>query len=115
MLLGSNDRWQNGLGVTDVQTALIGLEQMCRVHITVTFSLEDEDGCLGPWLTGVMWTRMDTVGEVMRLVSAKLRCSDTDFRSLDTAVFRLLYMLDGQLAEKGLDTVSSQKAQLPPH
>lgn len=79
--------------------AMSALEVMCKVHITISLSMEDSEGRRGPWLTGVMWSRLEEAQEVKRLVSCQLKCSAMDYRSLDTAIFRLLYMLDGQLAD----------------
>jgi len=78
-------------------------EQMYLSRIVIQLTLRDMDGKRGPWLVAKLYQSHQVDTAQQPLVSAKLRCSASDFTSMDVALFRVLYALDSALADKELE------------
>jgi hypothetical protein len=87
---------------------MAAMETMTGLAIEVTLVLHDRNGARGPWLIATASTKPGAGVGAVRLGYAQLKCATTDYASLDTAAFRLLYLLDGNIAEQELERVSKK-------
>ena len=98
--MASKQRWSTGVGSRDVYELMDALEQMTLTTIRITLVLRNSHGTRGPWLRAEAFTRASVGVEPVLLGYAELKCSTTEFGSLDPAGFHVLYALDSMLDEK---------------
>lgn len=113
--MASKQRWLSTLGYRDVVATMTAFEEINRCRIVIRIEATDLDGAYGPWLVGEIFGRKPESLGLVPWVCLKSRCLVTDWQSLDTAVFRMLYSLDGALAELELLGSTKKDAQLPAH
>lgn len=95
--MASKQRWLSTLGAVDVYELMDAFEQMNLITIELVLVLRNSLGRRGPWIVARAYTKPAAAAERVLLASAELQCSTTDFQSLDTAAFRVVYQLDAQL------------------
>jgi len=109
--LGLKNGSSQTLGLLDVTSAWEAFETINRVVVYSNIFSE---------LRGTLWRlrmtltafSVDSEGLVVeRLASESAICSDTEWKSLDTVVFRLLYALDAKIASA--EFAESKKAVKP--
>lgn len=86
------------------------IEAMNGCTVIVRLLTLDVDNRYGPWLTAEAYVYRPEGGVLKRLGSAKLQCSAQTFSQMDVAVFRLLHMLDGNIAEREREGSESPRA-----
>jgi hypothetical protein len=98
--LASSRETSNGPDLLDLTSALEAFEHLngCKVTMRIYSEVKNEHWAL--WLEGQVWEQSLADPEAKLSVSERLRCSDTSWKSLDIAAFRLLYALDAALAFK---------------
>jgi hypothetical protein len=90
------------LGLLDVAATLEAFETInaCRIWLKMTILPRRGNSLIAMEATA---ERPGTpAAEAQHLVSVSLTFSPSEYQSLDAAAFRLLYMLDGRLADQGL-------------
>lgn len=96
--MGSRDRWQSTLGLSDFASSMRAMQEMMSGRIVVSLASEVIAGREGLYATAAWYDLKDGKVEQNSLVSVKIHLSTQDYASLDVALFRLLYLLDGKLA-----------------
>lgn len=110
--MASKQRWLSSLGARDVYHTMDAFEQMNLITIELTIMLRNSAGRRGPWIVATAYIQPAAPAGRVLLASAELNCSTTEFESLDTAAFRVLYALD--LVLDGLDPRSADKKSAAP-
>ena len=108
--MASNDRWSSTLGLVDVIACMNAIEAMNECTVVVRLLTLDMDNRYGPWLTAEAYVYRPEGGVLRRLGSARLLCTAQTFSAMDTAVFRLLHMLDGDIAAREMSSATTPKA-----
>lgn len=90
---------QNTLDVTDVAVAWAAFEEINSVDVSIECRLVQRGQTREPRLYGEARERKDGSTEAQPLVLVSASSWVFGHKSLDAAVFHLLYTLDGQLAE----------------
>lgn len=88
----------SGIGLVDLVHSWAAFEQINQVKVACQVAYEVLDGKWALQIRAEAWAKDPVSGEARCLVSESVRCSATDWQSLDTALFRLLYALDAALA-----------------
>lgn len=93
---------QHSPDLLDTVSAWEAFEHINSVSLKVRLASVTVRGRWKLMMVGEVWSLSVENGEALLLVSESLNCSDTSWRSMDTAVFRLIYALDAALAFKEL-------------
>lgn len=91
----------NSADVVDVMALLEAFEEMNGCRVSVEMMLTKEGGIRDLWLQATAWERGGELPDPKVLTSVNATCSAINLRSLDAAVIRILYTLDGKLAWQG--------------
>lgn len=89
---------RNSPDLLDLTAGWDAMESINRIRVKVVLELVEEKGTGDLWATLEAWGEFLGEPEAKLLASVKSKCSATQFASLDTALFRALYALDGRLA-----------------
>lgn len=100
----------NQIDMTDVAVAWAAFEEINRVDVSIECRLVLRGQIREPRLYGEARQVMDESTEVKPSVLASASSWAFGHKSLDTAVFHLLYMLDGLLAEQEMANAGKKEA-----
>ena len=106
--MASNQDKSGGLGLMDVLASWEAFETINSCRVTMMGSPEPSSKGWHLTLEATAWSWSTAAAGGVRLASVKLICSATEWKSLDTVAFRLLYALDAQLALLEFDKVSKR-------
>lgn len=111
--MGSNRDTSNGPAWRDIATAIhaFQVEDKCVVGIYMSCALSARGLELHLLATAAQYNR-ETL-EVQHLASASVKCADTGPRTLEGAVFQLLYALDFKLATNAATRVLDNQGEAP--
>lgn len=87
------------LGLLDVTSSWEAFEVINKCHVVTRLESVRTNHLWVLEAHATAWSGHPTDPEARFLVSASVRCSASEWPSLDVVVFRLLYALDGKLAE----------------
>jgi len=95
------------VGLLDFLTTIEAMQEMMQIGIEVRLAMPSKVGRQSLFATAIATSRKEgpEEGTVLASVSAPLR--ENTYQSLDVALFRLLYTLDGKLAENELEKTKS--------
>lgn len=96
--MGLNHGSSQTVGMRDITASWEAFEHINKVTMTMRLEPRMVGKTWSLWLYGCVWEGELDSPEVKLLASESVRCSDTSWLSLDTAVFRLMYALDAALA-----------------
>lgn len=111
--MASKQRWLSTLAAQDVYATMEAFEEMNQILVEITLTLRDGDGRRGPWILASAFTRPAAGAVPALLASVQCRCTTMDYASLDTAAFRVLYMLDASLDSLERERDPKKSAALP--
>ena len=97
--MGSRDRWSSGLDVVDVDVSWRAMEQINQVTISVMVNSVPRGAIHELQLHAIATPLPRQGGDPSSWELASAICWVFDYQNLETALFRLLYMLDGAIAE----------------
>lgn len=95
------------VALIDFESALEAMQEMMQLRIEIRIATQSVGGRQWLYATAVATSLPGQEQEPMSLASVSVPLSWTEYRSLDTALFRLLYLLDGKLAEEELRKTKS--------
>lgn len=98
--MGSKKFSQEGIMMVDVAMNMTAFEVMNDVKVELRLSTVARHGRSDIQLTGVAHSRAGEIGELPPLASVSVTCLATNLTSTDAALIHVLYLLDGQLAER---------------
>jgi hypothetical protein len=98
------------LGLLDVVASWEAFETINQCVVTLQLIPVRHGGRWAVRMTGVVWNSSPGGPGVSPLACESLICSPLEWKSLDTVAFRLLYLLDGQLAAQQLANDPESKA-----
>lgn len=101
---------QNTLDLTDVAVAWAAFEEINSVDVSIECRLVLRGQTREPRLYGEARERKDGSTEAQPLVLVSASSWAFGHKSLDAAVFHLLYTLDGQLAEHEMAKAGKKEA-----
>ena len=108
--MAANIGSSNGPDLRDIAAALLAFEEQNTCRLVMTLRTMPPPATPDIWLEGKALS-LPQLGQVPRLLaSASVTCLAISHKSMDTAVFRLLYALDFELAQREFDTVRKPKA-----
>lgn len=96
--LGLKDGSSQKLGLLDVTSSWQAFEHINDVRVLVKLEPREVNQAWSLWAVGEVWGEFLGEPAAMLLVSESVKCSVSDWESLDTVVFRLMYALDAALA-----------------
>jgi hypothetical protein len=108
--LASSRATQNQIDLTDIAIAWAAFEEINQVTVTIACGMAPRKGVPEPVLDAIAWDNKTENTEAKPSALANARCWAFGYRSLDTAVFHLLYTLDGRLAEQELANAGKKEA-----
>lgn len=100
----------NQIDLTDVAVAWAAFEEINQVIVTINLLMIKRGTAREPQLCGVAVSRPPEDGGAESKVSVSSTSWAFDHKSLDTAVFHLLYMLDGLIASAEFENAGKKGA-----
>lgn len=100
----------NQIDVTDVAVAWAAFEEINQVQVTISVLMIERGTAREPQLRGLAVSLPEVNGVPLPKVSVSATCWAFDHKSLDTAVFHLLYTLDGLIASAEFGSVANERA-----
>lgn len=100
----------NQIDQTDVAVAWAAFEEINQVIVTINMYMSKRGTVREPQLVGIAVSRPSAGGAATSKVSVSATSWAFSHKSLDTAVFHLLYTLDGLIASAELDAVDKKRA-----
>jgi hypothetical protein len=98
--LALKDGSSGGIGLNDVNDLLTAFEESTQTHIQIIIELRTAGTTSDPWVTALAYERKTGSGGAPPLASVSVKCSGTNLRSMEAVLIRVLYSLDGKLAEE---------------
>jgi len=108
--LASSRGSQNQIDLTDVATAWGAFEEINQVHVSITVERAQRGAQREVRLTGTAVPRTAGSTGLRHWACVSANSWVFDHKSLDTAVFHLLYTLDGLIASAELASVDRKRA-----
>ena len=101
---------RNQPDLTDVYVTWRALEEINQAMITVALGVAPRGATQELLMNGIAWENPLGDTEASPSVLASVRCWGFDHTSLDTALFHLLYSLDGAIARAELEKADKKEA-----
>ena len=95
------------VGLLDFTTTMQAMQEMMQIGIEVRLSMPLRAGQQYLFATAVATSRKEGDDQSTVLASVSVPLREKTYQSLDVALFRLLYSLDGKLAENELEKTKS--------
>jgi hypothetical protein len=97
----------------DVLALMQAMQEMQHIEIALLVSTELRDGQHCPMATAYALPLGARLEEGTPLACVKMKISSRDFQTMDVLCFRLLYMLDGALADKEMRSAAGASGGHP--
>lgn len=96
--------------MTDVAVSWLFLESTNQVTITIALGMAMRGATPEPLLNAIAWDAKPENAEAQPSALANVRCWGFGFKTLEAALFHLLYTVDGQIAQNEFANASNKKA-----
>lgn len=108
--MASSRHSQNTIDLTDVAVAWAAFETINSVEVTIDVRMVPRGANREPKLYGVAFDHPAVDTGQQRSALASANCWAFDYRSLDAAIFHLLYTLDGSIASAEFERTGKNRA-----